>query len=114
MLAVEKLALVADFSTYYSRYWPLYKMTLKNDWRGVEDFISEHPDALTDKIDGHKTIFHLIAMLLVDVESDEGTCLVDKLASIVVPEALARQNRHGSTFLCGKRKSKGHKSSNEV
>ncbi|XP_024040350.1 uncharacterized protein LOC18040904 [Citrus clementina] len=89
----------AQRDEYYGRYWPLYKMTQKNDWRGVEDFVGEHPDALTDKIDGHKTIFHLIAMLLVDVESDEGTCLVDNLASIVVPEALARQNRHGRTAL---------------
>ena len=67
----------------YARYWPLYRMIEKNDWRGVEDFVTNHPDTLTAKIvePGSKTIFHAIVESLVDVESDDATCLLDKLAS---------------------------------
>ncbi|KAL9451725.1 hypothetical protein AB3S75_013317 [Citrus x aurantiifolia] len=84
---------------YYARYWPLYRMIEKNDWRAVEDFVTDHPDALTAKIvePGSKTIFHMIVELLVDVESDEATCLLDKLASKVDPQTLARQDNHGHT-----------------
>ncbi|GAY65191.1 hypothetical protein CUMW_239290, partial [Citrus unshiu] len=84
---------------YYARYWPLYRMIEKNDWPGVEDFVTNHPDALTAKIvePGSKTIFHTIAELLVDDDSDEATCLLDKLATKVDPQTLARQDNHGHT-----------------
>ncbi|GAY67727.1 hypothetical protein CUMW_258870 [Citrus unshiu] len=84
---------------YYARYWPLYRMIEKNDWRGVEDFVTNHPDALTAKIvePGSRTIFHTIAELLVDDESDEATCLLDKLAAKVDPQTLARQDYRGHT-----------------
>ncbi|KAL9451728.1 hypothetical protein AB3S75_013318 [Citrus x aurantiifolia] len=89
---------------YYARYWPLYKMIEKNDWRGVEDFVTNDPNALTAKTvaPGSMTIFHAIVELLVDVESDEATCLLDKLASKVDAQTLARQDEHGYTalFLC--------------
>ncbi|KAH9750710.1 ANK REP REGION domain-containing protein [Citrus sinensis] len=84
---------------YYGRYWPLYRMIEKNDWQGVEDFVTNHPDALTAKIvePGSMTIFHMIVELLIDAESDEAICLLDKLASKVDPETLARQDNHGHT-----------------
>ncbi|KAL9451723.1 hypothetical protein AB3S75_013316 [Citrus x aurantiifolia] len=84
---------------YYGRYWPLYRMIEMNDWQGVEDFVTNHPDALTAKIvePGSMTIFHMIVELLIDAESDEAICLLDKLASKVDPETLARQDNHGHT-----------------
>lgn len=50
-------------------------MIEKNDWQGVEDFVTDHPDALTTNIGelGFKSILHVIGDLLVDVESDEAT-----------------------------------------
>ncbi|KAH9750725.1 ANK REP REGION domain-containing protein [Citrus sinensis] len=86
---------------YYARYWPLYRMIEKNDWRGVEDFVTNHPDALTATTvaPGSTTIFHAIVESLVDVESDDATCLLDKLASKVDPQTLARQDVHGQTAL---------------
>lgn len=86
---------------YYARYWPLYKMIQKNDWRGVEDFVTSDPDALTAKTvaPGSTTIFHAIVESLVDVESYEATCLLNKLASKVDPQTLARQDVHGCTAL---------------
>ncbi|KAL9448541.1 hypothetical protein AB3S75_015933 [Citrus x aurantiifolia] len=62
---------------YYARYWPLYKMIQKNDWRGVEDFITSDPDALTAKIvaPGSTTIFHAIVESLVDVVEKSKNCL---------------------------------------
>ncbi|KAH9684934.1 ANK REP REGION domain-containing protein [Citrus sinensis] len=86
---------------YYARYWPLHRMIEKNDWLGVEDFVTNDPDALTAKTiaPGSKTIFHAIVELWVDVESDDATCLLDKLASKVDPQTLARQDEHGCTAL---------------
>ncbi|ESR44801.1 hypothetical protein CICLE_v10003229mg, partial [Citrus x clementina] len=86
---------------YYARYWPLYRMIEKNDWRGVEDFVTNHPDALTAKTvaPGSTTIFHAIVESLIDVESDDATCLLDKLALKVDPQTLARQDEHGFTAL---------------
>ncbi|KAH9684929.1 hypothetical protein KPL70_013735 [Citrus sinensis] len=86
---------------YYARYWPLYRMIEKNDWRGVEDFVTNDPDALTAKTvaPGSQTIFHAIVESLVDVESDDATCLLHKLASKVDPQTLARQDEHGRTAL---------------
>ncbi|GAY65185.1 hypothetical protein CUMW_239270, partial [Citrus unshiu] len=86
---------------YYARYWPLYRMIEKNDWRGVEDFVTNDPDALTAKTvaPGSQTIFHAIVESLVDVESDDATCLLHKLASKVDPQTLARQDVHGHTAL---------------
>ncbi|ESR44800.1 hypothetical protein CICLE_v10003198mg, partial [Citrus x clementina] len=86
---------------YYVRYWPLYRMIEKNDWRGVEDFVTNDPDALTAKTFApcSKTIFHAIVELWVDVESDDVTCLLDKLASKVDPQTLARQDVLGCTAL---------------
>ncbi|KAL9451721.1 hypothetical protein AB3S75_013315 [Citrus x aurantiifolia] len=86
---------------YYVRYWPLYRMIEKNDWRGVEDLVTNDPDALTAKTfaPSSKTIFHAIVASLVDVESDDATCLLDKLASKVDPQTLARRDVHGHTAL---------------
>ncbi|KAH9750728.1 ANK REP REGION domain-containing protein [Citrus sinensis] len=86
---------------YYARYWPLYRMIEKNDWLGVEDFVTNDPDALTAKTfaPGSKTIFHAIVESLVDVESDDATCLLDKLASKVDQQTLARLDEHGHTAL---------------
>ena len=86
---------------YYARYWPLYRMIEKNDWRGVEDIVTNDPDALTAKTFAprSKTIFHAIVESLVDVESDDATCLLHKLASKVDPQTLARQDVHGHTAL---------------
>lgn len=86
---------------YYARYWPLYRMIEKNDWLGVEDFVTNDPDALTAKTfaPGSKTIFHAIVELWVDVESDDATCLLDKLASKVDQQTLARLDEHGHTAL---------------
>ena len=76
-------------------------MIQKNDWRGVEDFVTSDPDALTAKTiaPGSTTIFHAIVESLVDVESDDATCLLDKLASKVDPQTLARQDEHERTAL---------------
>lgn len=87
---------------YYGRYWPLYRIVEKNDWKGVEDFVTHHTDALTANIGEtgfNMSIFHLISALLVDVESDEATCLFDKLASMVDVETLARLDSSGFTAL---------------
>ncbi|KAL9448551.1 hypothetical protein AB3S75_015938 [Citrus x aurantiifolia] len=86
---------------YFVRYWPLYRMIEKNDWRGVEDFVTNNPDALTAKTiaPGSTTIFQAIVESLVDVESYDATCLLDKLASKVDPQTLARQDELGNTAL---------------
>ncbi|GAY65178.1 hypothetical protein CUMW_239220 [Citrus unshiu] len=86
---------------YYARYWPLYRMIQKNDWRGVEDFVTNDPGALTAKTvaPGSTTIFHAIVESLVDVESYDATCLLDKLASRVYPPTLARKDVYGYTAL---------------
>ncbi|KAH9684942.1 ANK REP REGION domain-containing protein [Citrus sinensis] len=86
---------------YCARYWPLYRMIEKNDWRGVEDFVTNDPDALTAKTiaPGSMTIFHAIVELWVDVESDDATCLLDKLASKVDPQTLEQRDDIGYTAL---------------
>ena len=67
----------------------------------MEDFVTDHPDALTANIGelGFKSILHVIGELLVDVESDEATCLVDKLASTLDLETVGRQDHFGQTAL---------------
>ncbi|KAL9448547.1 hypothetical protein AB3S75_015937 [Citrus x aurantiifolia] len=84
---------------YCARYWPLYRMIEKNDWLRVDDLVTN--DALTAETfaPGSKTIFHTIVESLVDVESDDATCLLDKLASKVDPQTLARPDEHGHTAL---------------
>ncbi|GAY65182.1 hypothetical protein CUMW_239240 [Citrus unshiu] len=89
---------------YCGRCWPLYRMIEKNDWRGVDDFVTNDPDALTAKTiaPGSTTIFHAIVELWVDVESDDATCLLDKLASKVDPQTLEQRDELGFTalFVC--------------
>lgn len=76
-------------------------MIEKNDWQGVDDFVTDHLDALTANIGeiGFNSILHVIPELLLDVESDEATCLIDKLASMVDLETLARRDQYGQTAL---------------
>ena len=81
-----------------SAYWSLCKMIQENDWKGVEDFVGDHPEALTAEISYTMTIFHhIIKFIRHDVEG--AACLIDKLASKVDPRILEQKSHPGMTVL---------------
>lgn len=41
-------------------YWALYRMIQKKEWKDVEKFVRDHPNALTSKIDTDETLLDLI------------------------------------------------------
>ncbi|KAJ4717264.1 Ankyrin repeat [Melia azedarach] len=83
----------------WSAYWPLCKMIQENDWKCVEDFVGDHPEALTTKISGDsKTIFHYIANFTRD-DVEGAVFLIDKLASKVHPSTLEQESSAGLTVL---------------
>ncbi|KAJ4717237.1 Ankyrin repeat, partial [Melia azedarach] len=68
------------------------------DWKGVEDLIGHHPEALTVNISDSKTIFHHIVNFTGD--DIEAASEIDKLASkLNNPRTLEQQDSRGLTVL---------------
>ncbi|KAJ4717260.1 putative Ankyrin repeat-containing protein [Melia azedarach] len=67
------------------------------DWKGVEDLIGHHPEALTVNISDSKTIFHHIVNFIGD--DIEAARVIDKLASNLNPRTLEQKDSRGFTVL---------------
>ncbi|KAJ4717108.1 Ankyrin repeat [Melia azedarach] len=69
----------------------------ENDWKGIEDSIGRHPEALTVNISDSKTIFHHIVNFIGD--DIEAARVIDKLASKLNPRTLEQKDSRGFTVL---------------
>ncbi|KAK4838871.1 hypothetical protein QYF36_017165 [Acer negundo] len=73
---------------------PLYRAIREKNWKSVEDFVNNNPEALhKDITETGENIFHLLSQF------DEANGLVEKFVSKVPPESLERVNIKGSNTL---------------
>nr|GLL29063.1 ankyrin repeat-containing protein NPR4-like isoform X2 [Ipomoea trifida] len=81
-------------SANLAMYIPLYQAALKGDWEKANEFISQHPDAVTAKISkGWETALHIAA-------GANHIHFVEELVEIMDPMDLALRNKHDNTALC--------------
>ncbi|KAH7511502.1 hypothetical protein JRO89_XSUnG0197600 [Xanthoceras sorbifolium] len=77
-----------------ARYRSLDRSIREKNWKAVEDFVNNDPEALNDDItEFGQNIFHLLSQF------NEAIGLVEKFVSNVPPESLERVNLHGNTAL---------------
>ncbi|KAL5757403.1 hypothetical protein ACOSP7_020014 [Xanthoceras sorbifolium] len=77
-----------------ARYRSLQRSIREKNWKAVEDFVNNDPEALNDDItEFGQNIFHLLSQF------NEAIGLVEKFVSNVPPESLERVNLHGNTAL---------------
>ncbi|KAJ4717274.1 Ankyrin repeat [Melia azedarach] len=94
----EQAAEVESSEVNWLAYWPLCKMIQENYWKSVEDFVRDHPEALTAEISYSKTIFHHIVNFIHD-DIEGAACVIDKFASKVNPRTLEQKDIRGMTVL---------------
>ncbi|XP_031131429.1 ankyrin repeat-containing protein At5g02620-like [Ipomoea triloba] len=81
-------------SANLAMYIPLYQAALKGDWEKANEFISQHPDAVTAKISkGWETALHIAA-------GANHIHFVEQLVGLMDPMDLALRNKHDNTALC--------------
>ncbi|KAJ4717265.1 putative Ankyrin repeat-containing protein [Melia azedarach] len=91
--------ITAEMMERWEAYWSLCKMIQENDWKGVEDFVGDHPEALTVEIShSGQAIFEYIVIFIRD-DMEGAACLIDKLASKVDPRILEQKSHPGMTVL---------------
>ncbi|KAK3220346.1 hypothetical protein Dsin_014316 [Dipteronia sinensis] len=77
-----------------ARFRPLYRAIREKNWKAVEDFVTNDPEALhKDITETGLNIFHLLSLF------DEAIGLVENFVSKVPPESLERVNIGGINAL---------------
>ncbi|KAK0596734.1 hypothetical protein LWI29_018506 [Acer saccharum] len=77
-----------------ARYLPLYRAIREKNWKRVEDFVANNPEALHDDItETGENIFHFLGQF------NEAIGLVNKFLINVPPESVERTNIEGFTAL---------------